>query len=125
MSPYVVVVERVDRFHWRYGKAEAAGHLDDTASVLRHDPETGEGEPVGPTGPDHSTALLLVRGCDSAVDRIIYDLGALMFQADGRRREPPTPGLRWSRATAGKAKAPGETLIDRAARQRQRPVSAA
>lgn len=78
-------------------------------------PPTGCGTPLDPPGPHYPTSVLLVRGAKGR-SRVVWDVTARMFpEAPERRPEPPGEG-RWQRSTAGKAKAPGETLRQRAER---------
>lgn len=125
---FVVVVERdeADPSLWRYGKADREGRLCGDVRRLRYDPAIGAGAPVDPPGPDHPTAVLLVRQAAESTRRLDWDVGAAMFPQSGSDPEPPPPAERgWTRATAGKAKGAGETLTQRASRQRPQPRAAA
>lgn len=78
-------------------------------------PRTGCGTPLHPPGPHYPTAVLLLRGAKGR-SRVVWDVTAGMFpEAPEPPPEPPGEG-RWHRSTAGKAKAPGETLRQRAGR---------
>lgn len=114
----VVVVERdqTDPCVWRYGTADGTGQLSQDVRQLRRDPATGCTEPIDPPGPHWPTAILLIR--QASGPRMEWDVGATMFPPSSRPPTPPAPRTPrgWTRATAGNAKAPGETLQQRASR---------
>ena len=69
------------------------------------------------------TVILLVRQAGGR-DRIVYDL--TMRPVDVPEPPPRAPEKRWERSTAGQSKGRGETLSERAQRDREgRPRAAA
>jgi hypothetical protein len=118
MPDRILIVERdpTDDTVWRYGIADAAGQLG-TTYRLRLDPAAGfvplDGQNSNGLWP---TVILLVRRSGHRT-RIVYDL--TIRPVDAAPEPPPRPpGARWERATAGKSKGPGETLSERAERDR-------
>lgn len=101
---------------WRYGLGGDNGQLVADAYRLRHDPEAGS-EPIGDCAEMlWPTVVLLVRQAGGH-DRIVYDL--TMRPADVPEPPPRGPERRWERSTAGKSKGRGETLSERAQRDRE------
>jgi len=86
----------------------------DSVGMLRCDPVTGAITRVGERAEWWGTAALLVRGAATR-ERIVYDLALPPIPPPPPRR--PTGGVP-GRSTAGRAKAGGESLADRARRAR-------
>jgi hypothetical protein len=121
----ILIVERdpADETVWRYGVADQAGRLGATWR-LRLDPAASfvplDGQNSNGLWP---TVILLIRRAAGRT-RIVYDL--TIRPVDAGPEPPPRPEARWERATAGKSKGPGETLSERAERDRHgRPRAAA
>lgn len=125
MPERILIVEQdpVDPAVWRYGLADEHGQLPDNAYRLRHDPATGSDA----VGERHAglwpTAVLLVRQAKGRT-RFVYDLTVRPVGGPASDPPPRGPKERWERATAGKSRAHGETLGERAQRDREnRPRS--
>ena len=100
---------------WRFGLAVAdsspvapRGHLswDEATSCCQHID--------GDRSLFITAALLLRQGGEG--DRVVYDLAMPPLPEELSRPGRPDPASQHRRATAGKAKAPGMTLAERAAR---------
>ena len=112
---------------WWYGLTDSENAvLPDGPLRYHHDPVTMIGNPIDDPGDLYPTVALLVRMAGGR-RRLTWDLTYRPVEEAPRPRTPP-PGSPWreTRATAGKAKGEGETLAERAERERgYRPQAAA
>jgi hypothetical protein len=114
-APRLLVVERTSADVWRYGLAAADSSTVAPRGHLSWDDATSSCQHIDGDRSLFITAALLLRQGGKG-DRVVYDLAMPPLPDELSRPGRPDPASQHRRATAGKAKAPGMTLAERATR---------
>jgi hypothetical protein len=115
-APRLLVVERTSADVWRYRLAVADSSTVAPRGHLSWDDATSSCQHIDGDRSLFITAALLLRQGGQG-DRVVYDLALPPLLEELSQPGRPDPASQHRRATAGKAKAPGMTLAERAARQ--------